>query len=227
MQELYDSIDALNPDVILFVEYTPAHHEILYPLLHEKYPHINTEYPANGPAGKVVYAKHAFENLAPTLSGSAAWKYGYIALEYGAYEYIFYLVHTSAPVSPKFLSMRNQQLEQLVQDITAHQEATHYDSVVCIMGDFNLSRRSPAYRRLAKDRDSFENITRQFSGIHTWHALYPFLGSHIDHVWINKPHAMHHVQRIYVPGSDHHGWYGIIDYVEKETVVNENESQEE
>lgn len=212
IDELVMLIADRDPELIFFVEYTPDHHRELYPQLEEEYPYINTEYPTQGPAGKVVLSKLPFENLAPSLWRAWWWRYGYISLVSESTEFIFYVVHTTSPISPRFFAMRNEQLDLLVNDIHAHDYVENYASVVSVLWDFNVSPWSPSYNRLAWKRDDFDNMTRFLPWLMTWWLPWGWIRSHIDHVWMNKPDALLELEYIPLIWSDHDALFGRIWY---------------
>lgn len=212
IHELVSIINSRDPDIIFFVEYTPEHHRQLYPQIEQEYPYINTEYPSQWPAGKVVLSKLPFENLAPSLWRAWWWRYGYISLVSESTEFIFYVVHTTSPISPRFFAMRNEQLDLLVNDIHAHDYVENYASVVSVLWDFNVSPWSPSYNRLAWKRDDFDNMTRFLPWLMTWWLPWGWIRSHIDHVWMNKPDALLELEYIPVIWSDHDALFGRIWY---------------
>ena len=204
MDELVDIIDQYSPDLLFFVEYTQDHHSYLYPVLSEAYPYINTEYPQSvGPAGKVMYSKYPFENLAPTLEVSAQWRYGYMAMEFGWHEYVFYLVHTSAPISPLFFRMRNAQLDSLQDAVEYDMREIHKESVMTVLWDFNVSPWSSTYDELASSFSLFTNVSSFFPGVTTWWYRWSVIRSHIDHIWINNSQLVKALDLIPLQWSDH------------------------
>jgi endonuclease/exonuclease/phosphatase (EEP) superfamily protein YafD len=107
-------------------------------------------------------------------------------------EYQLTLVHPFAPYLPRLLPDRNDQLRQIAQFVGEQRQ----DTPRILMGDFNTTPWSPAYRELVVDLEGMYN-TAQGRGINfTWDAL-RFKGltaeansilfqAHIDHIFVSE-----------------------------------------
>ena len=209
---LLDMIDLHDPDVLLLVEYSPQWHMELAPILEELYPYMNYQQHEHIVWGRIVYSKYPLENLSLSLTGSSAWRYGYVSIATDARDYVFYLVHTSAPTNTYYFDMRAEQLEQLQQDIMDHSAADLDDPLITIIGDFNLTPWSHAYDTLEQTwSPRFTNLTRRFPWM-TTRSLLGNLGpyAHIDHVRTDIPDDRLSLEQIKILGSDHRGFLGKI-----------------
>lgn len=210
--ELMNLIKDKDPDVLLFVEYAPHHHRELYTQLQKNYPYINHDFPETSIGWRVIYAKYPLQDLSSQLQGDAMRKYGFVRMEYAWHEYVFYLIHTSAPSTYTNFVIRNRQLEQLVQDLQYHTDVSRYGTHTIMVGDFNVSPWSLYYQHLSTDLQAFfVNITRSLPWLMT-RSLGDggIVASHIDHVWVKNPETVRAIQHIPFTWSDHDALFVVV-----------------
>jgi hypothetical protein len=116
---------------------------------------------------------------------------------------VFYLVHTSAPISPSFFLMRNNQLFSLWNAVVYDMQDVHQWSVMTVLWDFNISPWSSAYDGLEKSLSSFTNVSAYVPWLTTWWYAWSVIRSHIDHIWINTPQRVKELFLIPIEWSDH------------------------
>lgn len=209
--EIKNRIEKENPDILFFVEFADHHYKNLENFLKENYPYSNSTIWTKKYVWNMVFSKIKIENRADDFP-QWAWRYAYFSVKTQDKPIYFYLVHMSSPISLKFFHMRNQQITTFFQDFSLHQESHRIkqDKVVA-MGDFNTSPWSKYYWNFAKGFEwEFINITRYLPIIFTWKSLwFPFLWSHIDHVFINKFVYINDFKIVDIPWSDHR-WFTFI-----------------
>lgn len=198
-------IGTYDPDVLLFVEYTQEHHDILTDEFIERYPFRSHVHPQQAPSWKVIYSKYPLTDISENIQDNT-WRYGAVAISYEGNVYTFYLVHTSSPNSPWLLAMRNQQLWDLFSDINFSGDR------ISILWDFNMSPWSHTYSLFKQEIwPDFENMTRFLPGVMTrsWNAKW-VLSVHIDHVRTNNTAMRKYLTSLEIVWSDHKGFYGIV-----------------
>lgn len=105
-------------------------------------------------------------------------------------------MHTSAPVSRKFLTMRNKQLTDLISIVRNHYDSNPVNNLL-IVGDFNITPRSHYYQffQSSLHKMGLYNITSDIQATsydrplpYTWcMQQLPILCAHIDHLWSTNP----------------------------------------
>lgn len=210
---LLEQIEAENPDVILFVEYSPHHQQGLGVPLLQKYPHrIKAQ-----DSTSFIASKYPVERI-PTSLDQQKWKYYHFFLEKSDHKYHIALVHTSSPTSHQHFLNRNAQLEKLAEELLEFQDQ-HPESKTLIVGDFNISPRSNYYQLLAKKRDKkLINATQSFPIYFSWNlaklfeisgaleGVPPLLWSHIDQVFFSPNLQLAKLKSLDIKGSDHRGF---------------------
>lgn len=158
---LIKKINQLKPDIIMLVEYSKNHDQILTPILKKEYPYVSRYIGEKGYDGDIIFSKVPMKNIDHTIH---PWSFSHVSLLYNNKFIDIALVHTSAPVSKKFFNMRIHQLNELKTLIYDYYKDPEYrwDRDIIIAGDFNISPWSPYYRKqLQYPLESlwFENIT--------------------------------------------------------------------
>jgi endonuclease/exonuclease/phosphatase (EEP) superfamily protein YafD len=108
----------------------------------------------------------------------------------------FALIHTSAPVSQHFFTMRNQQLDNLSQLLNTYYTSDSQKNII-LLGDFNLSPWSYYYKLFEQSMDNIGLIdysnnmkNTMYNGMYLpytrCHEQAPYLCSHIDHIRSNN-----------------------------------------
>ena len=192
---LKELIEKENPDLIMFVEFAD-HHYSNSTIWSQKY------------LGNMVFSKKKIDNRADSFP-QWAWRYGYFSIDHNDKPIYFYLVHMSSPINKKYFDMRNKQIDYLFKNFSMHQNAHRIENdKVVALGDFNTSPWSSFYRNFAKWFEwEYINITRSLPIAFTWKSnILPFLSSHIDHVFVNKPVKIFDFSVISIPWSDHR-WF--------------------
>jgi endonuclease/exonuclease/phosphatase (EEP) superfamily protein YafD len=210
----YDKLIAMiqeyDPDVVMFVEFADHHGEALKPFLSELYPYINRTSWSRTFVWSMVFSKYPVDDLADDFV-QGAWRYGYFRIDAPAQSYYVYLVHTSSPISPRNYRMRNIQLASVAEHIVTYDETRDGNLPVLLLGDFNVSPRSRHYDRFVWSIVWFENVTRRFPVLFSrWLEWVPLFWSHIDHVFTTAASDLVWLEQVVVPGSDHRGYYFVL-----------------
>jgi hypothetical protein len=122
-------------------------------------------------------------------------------------KYDFALIHTSAPVSKYFFTMRAEQLENLQELMIEYYKNTYQKTPIVLLGDFNLSPRSWYYKPFNEKMKTIglhnitTNITNtQYNSLVPYtrcHQQAPYLCSHIDHLRSNDKNIL--LEKITIP----------------------------
>lgn len=93
-------------------------------------------------------------------------------------------MHTSSPDNYEHFVMRNEQLNTFVQDFENHESDRQHDNIL-VVGDFNITPRSPYYDILATSfSGKLDNSTKILPFLTTRRLKeMPIFQAHIDHVW--------------------------------------------
>lgn len=158
-EQLQKAIQRQNPDVLLLVEYTAHHHEALKKYIQKNYPYVNRSIGTQEVIGGIVFSKYPLEDFAPKIH-QGRWRYGYVAINKQEKDYYFYLVHTSAPVSYEYFQNRNKQIQTFAESFTEHDAKRLPTDKVIIVGDFNVSPRSPVFQKF---NQQIQKSMRHFS----------------------------------------------------------------
>ncbi len=210
--EIESLIEKEDPDLIFFVEFADHHYQQLKDILEEKYPYSNSTIRSQKYVGNMVFSKKQIDNRADDFP-QWAWRYWYFSISYNDKPLYFYLVHTSSPSSPKYFSMRNQQITTFFEDFDMHkiQHREQHDKVI-VVGDFNTTPWSQYYWNFAQwFSGEFINITRSFPLLFTRKLTsIPLFWAHIDHIFANKLVSIKDIHLVDIPGSDHKGFSFLI-----------------
>ena len=188
-ESLKQQIDDNGYDVVVLVEFSDQHDEALKEFFQERFPYVNRNSWSTKLAGDIVFSKYPITNLLekyPQEPGRR--KYSYFSIDnWNNNPYYFYVVHTSAPVSTYNFQMRNQQLKKLSNEFLIQSQDRAEDAPVVMLGDFNLSPRSPSYAIFEQElQGKVENIFRQERPIFTRSLRdQKIFNVHIDHVFVS------------------------------------------
>lgn len=213
IDQLQNTIKTYNPDVILLVEYSKIHHQLLTSVLQKQYPYISRYTTPNGYDGDTIFSKYPFEKIPHSVYPGS---FSHIRLHHPKDKVDIALIHTSAPVSPSFFQMRTQQLTLLQELMSKHINKHNYPQM--LMGDFNITPRSPYYGPQLSN--PFKNIG--LTNLTTNHKITQYVGSlpytrcfqeqfpcaHIDH--IRSSFDTMELQQVIIEGSDHTGFFGKV-----------------
>ena len=210
---LIQTIESQQPDVILLVEYTKQHNEILAPLLKQNYPYVSRYIGGKWYDGDVIYSKYPLEKIKHDIYPGS---FSHITIRHWWKQIDFALIHTSAPVSEHFFNMRNQQIDNLSTLMSAYYQNRKQDKNVILLWDFNITPRSAYYKTFRTQMNTIwlydisNNITytqyNNFIPYTRCHQEARFFCSHIDHVRTNNNKLT--LEKISIPGSDHYGFVG-------------------
>jgi len=219
--KLEEVIKRQDPDVVLFVEYEEHHHDALREHLEINYPYVNRIAGEQEIVGNVIFSKYPMEDFAPKIY---QWRrrYGYAAIHKDDKAFYFYLLHTSAPVAKEYYLIRNDQISSFTENFIEHEHKRLPEDRVVIVWDFNVSPRSPTFKKFNKELSismrHFSRYTWDFTsrGFNTRGGQFlPFtqqlIRSHIDHLRLNNKTILYEQKRVKIPGSDHDGIYGRIN----------------
>lgn len=211
---LVSTIENYQPDIVLLVEYAKIHDESLTPLLKEKYPYVSRYVGGKWYDGDVIYSKYPLEKIKHTVY---PWSFSHVNIEYNKKSIDLALIHTSAPVSQYFFTMRNEQLDDL-SNLMSEYYNKRSDQKVILLGDFNLTPRSDYYKPFDTSMKLLwlSNITTDIASTQYDNKFLPYtrcheqasyVCSHIDHIRSNTSIKL---QKITIPWSDHYGFIGNI-----------------
>ncbi len=192
-----------TPDMLMFVEFADHHYQYLKDFLQKNYPYTNNVSRSKTFVWSMVFSKYPLTNKADDFPQWAR-RYGYFSLPYQWQQIYFYLMHTSSPDSYEHFVMRNEQLNTFVQDFENHESDRQHDNIL-VVGDFNITPRSPYYDILATSfSGKLDNSTKILPFLTTRRLKeMPIFQAHIDHVWASPTLDVQWLQTIKMPGSDH------------------------
>jgi len=153
--------------VVALVEFDDHHDENMKDFFQEHYPYVNRDNRSEEFAGNVIFSKYPITNLIQTYDQSS-WRYGYVSIQAPERDYYLYLVHTSAPISRQHFSIRNNQLDTIVEEYAMHAEDRDPEAPILMVGDFNLTPRSPYYKKFQENLPELWNATRSYTFLSTW-----------------------------------------------------------
>ncbi len=185
-------IEALQPDVVVLSEYTPAWHAALDGALAD-WPHRVVR-PRATAFGMALYTRAPLRNVEWLDLGVP--DRDNLRAELADYELDLYAVHLVPPRSPQWAAERNRQLEALAGLLADSSRPR------LVTGDLNLTPFSPYFRRLL-DTTGLRD-TRKAQGLHvTWPALPAPLWIPIDHSLADPSAGVIDVRTGPDIGSDH------------------------
>lgn len=217
---LLSTIETHNPDIILLVEYAKKHDDALSTILKKEYPYRSRYVGGKHFDGDIIYSRYPLRKIDHEMPlWSRSFSHVQVQKLPNSQLLDIALVHTSAPISPLFWEMRDDQLDKLQDVLSQYYTGKNNlsDKDVVVLGDFNVSPRSPSYLSFSQNikvlwlhNFSLDLAKTNYHNLfpYTWcRPELPFVCSHIDHVWSDS--ASMRLQKIDIVGSDHDGfiWY--------------------
>ena len=189
-----DYIKTLNPDVIVFLEYTHDWDSVLAEALSD-YPH-RLRVPTHHAFGIAMYSKFSiFEGSAPFLVDEQR-KSVDATLELDGKLLRVFGSHPMPPLSAKLYEARNEHLQKLGE--TAHA----YKDPMVVLGDLNISPWSDHFRQLIELGNLRDG--RRGQGIfNTWSTTLLPIEIPIDHILVNDHIRVVDMGTSELLGSDH------------------------
>ncbi len=212
---LIQMIESQQPDVILLVEYTKQHNEVLAALLKQDYPYVSRYIGGKWYDGDVIYSRYPLKKIKHDIYPGS---FSHVSINYEWKEVDFALIHTSAPISEHFFNMRNEQLSDLSRLMSAYYQERKRDKNIILLWDFNITPRSPYYKTFSTQMNTIwlynisNNIVKtQYNNLVPYtrcHQEAKIFCSHIDHVRSNNTSMK--LQKITISWSDHYGFVGTL-----------------
>lgn len=204
-QEMIRWIRSENPDILVAAEVTPEWQAALSGL--DDHLMHGFEKPRKGSHGMAIYSRIPFvkeevffpdgENI-PALAVDV--------LNNGKILSLLSL-HPTTPVTPLELKMRDRHFALANQWAKEHQE-----SPALVLGDFNVTPFSPAYKKMLAGTD-LKNARKGFGVFPSWPSNFPFfMRIPIDHVLYNGGIAIHSFKIGAKTASDHLATVTILSF---------------
>ena len=172
-KELISQINEVNPDVIVFQEYTTRWHQTLsHNLL--AFPHREVQI-IDSPFGIAIYSKHAFIDAKVNYYSRASFPAIDVTVNLQPEPLRVLAVHPVPPMSAATFASRNQYL-----DAVAH-EVQSANGPVIVAGDFNAVPWSWQLKKLLQQTD-LKNTRDGFGLKPTWPGNFVPLWIPIDHI---------------------------------------------
>ncbi len=211
---LLDLVRIHNPDVVMFVEYDSWHMQNVSPVLEKKYSYKNRYTGKNKYEWDIIYSRLPVTIFPTKIISGRSYNhiclYSWSIVSKSSCLVDVLLVHTTAPISSTHLRKRNNQLNRLVKDLSIIKKSYKPKTLSLVLGDMNISPWSTAYTVLQSGMNANAQVnvsTRISPWEGTWSFFsMPYLTSHIDHIWTNKPGRIKTIRPIDVPWSDH-DWF--------------------
>jgi endonuclease/exonuclease/phosphatase (EEP) superfamily protein YafD len=202
IDEILQSIQSINPTVVLIVELDTPIAQQLVTRTQATYPH----YFRSPGGGFGIFSKLPLsDSSGQKFPGSTATNL-VTHLEYGGRRIQIIGTHPFVPVKSSTFEQRNLHLQALGNYLADRQEPT------ILMGDFNLTPWSPYYRQFIH-KIQLHNTRYGFGIIPTWiraatHVKYPsfllpFLQIPIDHIFVSKEFQVMNTRSGDSGNSDH------------------------
>jgi endonuclease/exonuclease/phosphatase (EEP) superfamily protein YafD len=185
-------IEQESPDVVLILEYTTDWAKRLTPLA-SSYPH-RIELPRSGNFGIALFSRLPIEESRElSLLGYAA-----VDVDIVVDKKIVRIVgvHLQPPTSGERARRRNEQLEELAEDLSSQ------TGRIVVVGDFNLTPYSPWFQRFLDVTALKSTFVGHGPGM-TWPTRLPLLGIPIDHCFVSQTLEVSDYRRLPEFGSDH------------------------
>ena len=202
-KSLQQKIEQEDPDIVILVEFSDKHENVMKGFFKENYPYMNRNSRSITLAGDVVFSKIPLENITEThLVEAWARNYSYMKILSDEYEdwIDLYVIHTSAPVSYKNFEMRNAQIGKLLSDFLKHY--TNWTPTI-IIWDFNLSPWSHYYKQFTKHLNMLNALSYQLPNYtRSLHKKWIFR-SHIDQLFISPEIKVSEINIENLTWSDH------------------------
>ncbi|OED41165.1 hypothetical protein AB833_10440 [Chromatiales bacterium (ex Bugula neritina AB1)] len=186
-------ITALDPDLIVFQEYTPAWHSALVRLT-GRYPYQIAK-PLNSPFGIAMYSKLPLVELAMPPVNTTPPEIN-ATLSASGTEIRVLGVHTKPPISNALYNDRNKHLQNLAN------YARPISEPLLILGDLNTTPWSTHFKKFM-DFGNLYDARRGFGVKPTWPNPISPLQIPIDHIIVNQSIDVVSLDTVSVNGSDH------------------------
>ena len=185
-------LNRVQPDVFAILEFTDHLADAMRPL-DQRYPH-RVLVPQNDNFGIAVFSRWPFANTELFDLG------GYTAIDVQIMStngnWHFIAAHPVPPIGAELARLRNRQLEQLAQRLSA------MTTPRIVVGDFNLAPFSPHFADFI-DQTGLDNALRGKGPSFTWPSFFLPLGIPIDHVMTSAEFEVTRYFREQDIGSDH------------------------
>ena len=208
-ENIQHTIESENPDIVILVEFSDNHKEHMEQFFKTRYPYMSRNSWSETLAWDIIFSKYPLENIQiwnQTTPRSRTYSLLKMNLPQYSEWILFLVIHTAAPVSPKNFTMRNNQLEKIINDWS---EISAIPLEKLIIGDFNLSPRSHYYQTFIDSlnqywKDLIFNRTRNQKIIYTWSLFWQkIFRSHIDQLFTTRNLPIHDFDIKDFIGSDH------------------------
>ena len=193
-QKLLDLVTEEEPDMVFLQEINNDWVAGITSLKSE-YPYYYTE-PRAGNFGIAVYSKFPFNSILHVDSPPLGYPTISATVSIGEKDLTLISSHPTIPLGAKLHSVRNEQLESLVERVQSA------DTPVVLLGDFNASIWDPRYRNLERSTGLL-NARRGFGVLPTWPTFMPFAMIPIDHVLVSEGIGVIDARTGKGIGSDH------------------------
>ena len=203
-QEVLDLIETLHPDIVGLVEVNSRWMNRLSSLDHE-YRHRAVHASRRG-GGVALLSRLPLDRAEIRPFVTARRYFAVATLEVEGHPIALSVVHTAAPVWESRTRDRNAQFEAL-----AAIGREFPDRNMIVIGDFNTSPWSPAYRKLVQET-GWRNAAQGFGYRPTWPAQRPWLGIPIDHHLVSSRVAVERFETVGPTGSDHLAVYTELSF---------------
>jgi len=192
--QTFASVKKIDPDIIVFQEYTPAWDSYLTSTLVD-YP-FRASVPQDNPFGIALYSKFKINSQETLIFDRNNIPSIKVSVDYNGEEITVVGTHPVPPTSPDLADSRNNHLQKLGEYIQRQQGS------VVVAGDFNIATWSSRFQRLLKVSDLHD--ARRGQGIHpSWPTHLPVLLIPIDHVLVSKNLRVGTFATSSETGSDH------------------------
>lgn len=194
--EVLALIEAMRPDIVGLVEINSRWMEELAPL-GQHYPHRVAHARPRG-SGVVLFSRIPFRQAEVRLFPGTNRRYAIGTLDIDAVPLVLVVGHAASPLGGRSsAAARDRQLVTL-----ADTRREFGDREVLLMGDFNTSPWSLAFRRFL-DRSGLRDAAGGFGYRPTWPAQRPWLGIPIDHHVVSDGIVVKSFSVVGPTGSDH------------------------
>jgi len=199
-QDQLDIIEAQNPDLIAFQEYTDLWHTVLSRNLSQSYPHSITQI-ANDPFGIAIYSKHPITDGAVQIFSTVSFPAISADIQIDEFNVRVMAVHPPPPSSTKRYLNRNQFMERIALESKAQ------DGAVLVVGDLNATPWTSHFTDMLKT-GGLRNASAGFGLQYTWPSGKFAQRIPIDHILVNAKIGVDHFETIHLQGSDHRNVLG-------------------
>jgi len=191
-------VELINPDIIVFQEYTREWHDVLSTELND-YPYVITAID-DTPFGIALYSKYELINAEELEFAGSAAKSLQASINVDGAQFRLIGTHPVPPMSESLFSSRNRQIVAL-----GNLAAEEAGSLV-LAGDLNTVIWSTWFKDL-KNQGGLVDTRLGFGILATWPARLLGLGIPIDHVLVSDDITVLDANAVKVPDSDHRSYW--------------------